>query len=392
MLDVLYVPFHDARKWTAEGIRTRDGHVSRELCKITGQSLPVVADRPTSLAEYVRRRGRWHGPESVRQPGPRTRISRAPTGADAIDVLVPDLGFRRGSFHLWQLEAYGAAPYQTGLRRALEHIGMDVSTLWLCHPFASRIRGGWSDARVLLDAFDNFAIHPELPSPVQAAAREAYAELCTAADRIVVNSVAMQSYLWELARRESVVIPNGVDPELFSRASPLRRVVTARPIIGYAGKLGRRIDVELLIRTADALAFGSIVIAGQVLSARWMRAALSHPRIRHLGDLHYSEIPSFLAACDVCIVPHRVGEGENHGDATKIYEYLAAQKPVITTAIGGVDRFVGRITVAQSPAAFVEAVCAAARGEPMPCGALLEAETWRARTESMLEYFEILPA
>lgn len=159
------------------------------------------------------------------------------------------------------------------------------------------------------------------------------------------------------------------------------------PFLGYAGKLGRRIDVDLLIQLADAMPRGTIVIAGQILNRRLIRPVLKHARIRYVGDLHYSQLPGFIAACHVCIVPHRLGVGENQGDPTKIYEYLAARKPVITTAIGGVERFQGRVVIANAKTSFVEAALAAARGDQVVRGEVLPSETWEARTAAICSYF-----
>jgi len=249
----------------------------------------------------------------------------------------------------------------------------------------------WRAVRVVFDGFDNFAIHPELAPGVRAAVAERYRTICARADRIVVNSAAMQEYLWHLCRRDTVVVPNGADPGMFVDVPAMALHRLQRPFVGYAGKLGLRIDVDLVRALGQAMRNGTIVIAGQLLNRRWMRTALRHPRVSYLGDLHYSRLPSFLAACDVCIVPHRVGRGENDGDATKIYEYLAAGKPVVTTRIGGVEGFRGRVTIADSPASFIEATLAALRGETTVTGTVLSNETWEARTDLILRHFDLQP-
>jgi len=244
--------------------------------------------------------------------------------------------------------------------------------------------------RVVVDAFDNFSTHPEFPERARIALEQLYGKVCALADRIVVNSEATQHFIWERWRRDTLLVPNGVRPELFANVVPMELSGVERPIVGYAGKLGRRIDVALLRSLAENLRRGTIVLAGQSLNWRWMSAAIGHRRIQSVGDLHYSRLPNFLAACDVCIVPHRVGQGENGGDATKIYEYLAAGKPVVTTAIGGVGRFAGRIAIARSGEEFVDAVLAALRdANGVPRGGVLPSEHWGARVRSICEYFGV---
>jgi len=382
-----YVPFHDARKWEREGVRTRDGHVCLQLVRSFGKERLLVLDRPTCLAEFTRLRGRWSVPGKAIQSKGTSRVTLWRDDIVVLDSLLPELGFRNFSFHLWLMRAYASARYVARVKEICTARNGTTLLLWLCHPFAVGLLESWNVDRVVLDAFDNFAIHPELAPRVHRAVRRAYETLCARADRIVVNSLAMQEYLWRLCRRDTLLVPNGVDAALFAGARPMTLPALERPLVGYAGKLGQRIDVDLVQVLADALPNGTIVLAGQLLNEPWVRAALEHPRVRHLGDLHYCELPGFLAACDVCIVPHRVGLGENSGDPTKIYEYLAAGRPVVTTRIGGVERFEGRVTIAKNHASFIEATLAACRGEKVPLGAVLPDESWEARTAVILQYF-----
>ena len=382
---ITYVPFHDARKWSREGLRTRDGHIARELVKVVGAEMLLIADRPTCLAELVKLRGRWRAPGTPQARGLRWAVTQGRLGAPVADLLVFESGFERGRFHRWLLRAHGSRQYQQHIHRVLSRLSSRSQTLWLCHPFAAGMLDWWK-GRVVADLFDNFAIHPEVAPDVRSELVRAYCTLAERVERIAVNSLAMQAWMDKQFGRETRVIPNAVDPSLFGAVEPLVLDVPG-PIVGYAGKLGSRIDVELLIGLADALPKGTVVLAGQTLNSAWMRPALQHPRIHYLGDLHYTVLPRFLAASAVCIVPHRVGEGENHGDATKIYEYLAAGRPVVTTRIQGTGRFEGRVVVAASHRDFIEATVAAVVGEPVVRGTLLPAETWRARATELSSYF-----
>lgn len=386
---LIYSPFHDARKWQVQGLRTRDGHVAQHLAQQLHDDDILIADRPTCIAEMLRLQGRWYPTGKRVAGGVAWRVTVGPTGSPTVDVLVPELGFRRGSYHRWLMDAFVGERYNDRIRRGVETGSSRLNdVLWICHPFAAGLIDRWPGRRVVFDAFDNFAVHPELPQSVRMEVHHQYARLCRDAEHIAVNSVALQAYLWAQFRRETTVVPNGADPALFMGVAPMP-MPFERPIIGYAGKLGRRIDVALLLQLAKSLAEGTIVLAGQVLSKSWMSPIASEPRIRHIGDLHYRNLPAFLAAADVCIVPHRVGEGENHGDATKIYEYLAAGKPTVTTAIEGTQKFAGRAVITDDERSFVEAVLTLLRGQHLSAARLLPDETWSARTETLRTLFGV---
>ncbi len=65
-------------------------------------------------------------------------------------------------------------------------------------------------------------------------------------------------------------------------------------------------------------------------------------RIILTGRKPYNEIPSLIAAADICLLPAYPGEKIMHdGLPAKIYEYLAMQKPMISTKLPGVMREFG---------------------------------------------------
>src|SRR5207247_8734829 len=64
-------------------------------------------------------------------------------------------------------------------------------------------------------------------------------------------------------------------------------------------------------------------------------------RIKMVGFRPYAEIPSYLASADVCLLPAYNTEAMRNIVPIKMYEYLAASKPVIATRLSGVFREFG---------------------------------------------------
>jgi len=133
------------------------------------------------------------------------------------------------------------------------------------------------------------------------------------------------------------------------------------PTATYAGTLHEdRLDVELLLRTADALTGeGRILLVGpNSLSETNTDRLLGHPRIVALGARPWTDIPAYLQHSEVLLVPHVVNAFTESLDPLKLYEYRAVGRPVVSTDVAGF-RDVGVGVAAVSAARFPFAAAAA---------------------------------
>jgi len=112
----------------------------------------------------------------------------------------------------------------------------------------------------------------------------------------------------------ALVVPNAADYELFSRA--VRTGLWSelpRPAVGFFGAFAEWLDRDWIAQAARRFPGWSLCIS----AARDLRA-------RHR---EYSRAAS--AEFDVCIMPFRDPPITRSMNAVKIYEYLAAGKPVV---------------------------------------------------------------
>jgi glycosyltransferase involved in cell wall biosynthesis len=177
----------------------------------------------------------------------------------------------------------------------------------------------------------------------------------------------------------------GVDVEHFGAArEPRTRISPAlaglpRPILGYFGVIDERLDYGLIDSLAAAYSHGSVVMAGPL--AKVEEAQLPRrPNLHWLGQQAYSALPALVKGFDVCLMPFALNEATRYINPTKTLEYMAAAKPIVSTAVADVVRNFGDIVrVALSPDEFVEAVIDALRN---PDPARIEAGLERARSST----------
>ena len=122
------------------------------------------------------------------------------------------------------------------------------------------------------------------------------------------------------------------EPFSAGAATTLRRLAaTPRPRVGYVGGLHRHVDLELLARMARARPDWSWVCVGP------RQEPLTHldglPNVHMLGPVRHRELASLIDGFDVCIVPYRENAFLRSAVPTKIMEYLAMGKPVVSTPL-----------------------------------------------------------
>lgn len=154
----------------------------------------------------------------------------------------------------------------------------------------------------------------------------------------------------------------GVDVEHYGKArldeTPLPASVASlpRPVFGYFGVIDERLDYALLQALAERFPEASIVMAGPF--AKVERGELpDRPNIHWLGQQSYADLPALVKGFDVCLMPFALNDATRYINPTKTLEYMAAGKPIVSTAIADVVRnFTPIVEVAHSQEGFVDAV------------------------------------
>jgi glycosyltransferase involved in cell wall biosynthesis len=187
----------------------------------------------------------------------------------------------------------------------------------------------------------------------------------------------------------------GVDAAHFGRARSAETPVPddvarlAGPIMGYYGVIDERLDYELLRTLAAASPEASLVMVGPVVKVdprELPRAA----NIHWLGQRDYQQLPNYVKSFDVCLMPFALNEATEYINPTKTLEYMAAGKPIVSTAVADVvHNFTPVVKVARSAEEFVVGVRAAASAPDL---ALIERglqmarrATWEAIVARMRE-------
>lgn len=126
------------------------------------------------------------------------------------------------------------------------------------------------------------------------------------------------------------------------------------PVLGYFGVIDERIDYNLLAALADANPRWHVAMVGP--TAKVDPAAFPQRRNLHwLGGRPYAQLPALTKGFSVCLMPFALNEATEYINPTKALEYMAAGRPVVSTALDEVkSNFSSVARIARSTAEFIE--------------------------------------
>lgn len=229
---------------------------------------------------------------------------------------------------IYQGEPQGAQAQATrgALRELLRRGNIQRAVCVVQHPGWRQLAYMVPDSQIVYDCMDHhrgFGQAAECLGPVER-------DLVARSEIVVASS----SWLYDRLRvrnPRTVLVRNACDPEHF-RTPPqvIHKDRKNRRTIGYYGAIAEWFDAELLYQVARTFCDCRILLVGAD-TAGVVKSLGSCKNVESHGEVPYDELPCYLHAMDVCLIPFQLVELTHATNPLKVYEYLAAGKPVVTT-------------------------------------------------------------
>lgn len=343
MNNLIIIPFHDLKGALKEGFRTRDTHLYEHFMNNDMVDNLIIINRPTSLAEVLLRKKKIKTIKNILYKKNFTYIQKYRNNVYVIDFFVIDFFNVILKKHAWIPSIYSEKNISLKITNALNYLKIHDFSIYMSSPFSVELGLNLNAKVNILDAVDNFSKYknwtyfkPEIES--------LYNKAKVNFDYIFVNSQDTFDYLSNKCHAKLQLIPNGVDFEKFQgHFERPKDLPSDRPIVGYAGKIQRMFDVELLAKLAKNNSEINFVILGKFLDLKWKNQYWDKnisgiKNIHILGDKSYNSLPNYYNHFDICFIPYSI-TNQHGGDPIKFYEYLACNKPIISTNIGNIKKF-----------------------------------------------------
>ncbi len=281
------------------------------------------------------------------------------------------------------------------LLRALRQLDIQRPIIWLSRPEMADLIGQFHEQLAIYHVVDEYAAYRGVTQEQAELLRLQEEKLMGLADLVIVVSPALLE-----AKRPSnphiYLVPNGVETEAFAQAAigenspPADLAAIREPRLVYAGLIGTRLDLSLLITLAEKHADWALVLIGEV-DRRDCENELAQlqalPNVHFLGLKSAAAVPAYLMACQVCLLPYRLSRESYHMDPLKLYDGLASGKPIVSTAIPAATPYRDLIRLAFSIDEFEAAIQAALAEQDDDLAArrraVAAANSWAARVEQI---------
>jgi UDP-galactopyranose mutase len=241
------------------------------------------------------------------------------------------------------------------LGKQLSTSRIDRHAAWLYTPMALSLATALCPEVVVYDCMDELSLFKGAPAGLLDEERR----LLERADVVFTGGPSL--YRAKRARHGDVHnLPSSVDVAHFSRArdalaEPADQRALPHPRLGYFGVLDERIDPTLINEIAVRHPEWQIVLIGPVVKIE--SASLPrHPNVHYLGQRAYADLPAYLSGWDVCLLPFALNDATRFISPTKTLEYMAAERPIVSTSVRDVADLYGDVVhLANTPAEFVSA-------------------------------------
>jgi glycosyltransferase involved in cell wall biosynthesis len=333
---------HQAFTSISEPGGTRHHEMARYFCK-EGHQVTVL----TGQVSYLTGRGKGNG-----------RLIQRETDEAGVEILRVNTyqGWHRSFFHrILSFITFMLSSFIIGLKVK------DVDLIWGTTPPLFQVITAWILARLkgavflveVRDLWPYFAVAVGvLTNPILIRFSEGLEEfLYRRADCVIVNSPGFMGHVRERGAKNVHLIPNGVDVTMFdpmATGEQFREVhgLKDRFVVIYAGAHGMSNDLEIILRAAvslrenEAIQFLLIGDGKEKHKLEALARDLLLEYVHFLPSVPKREMPEILASSQACIAILKPLEAFKMTYPNKVFDYMAAGRPVILVIDGVVRQVV----------------------------------------------------
>ena len=277
-------------------------------------------------------------------------------------------------------------------RRELARMGTGPVIAYVFHPMYLRYAERLHADLLVYSPYDLFSRTPGWTTE-QGAEEQRLLERCTL---VITSSEPTRAALQPKTDRPVFCVPNGADADHFERGSkqppPPDLAAIPRPRIGYVGSVNRKVDFELMANVALREPGWHFVFIGpegslDEVTRMGMERCKALPNAHFLPPRAVDDLPRCIGGLDVALLCYRRDTWMEFAFPLKLFEYLAAGLPVVSTPLQSILDYREFLDIADDDSSWHEAIARALNGHGSSTPEARRAEarrnTWDSRVATI---------
>lgn len=237
------------------------------------------------------------------------------------------------------------------IRRFLDRQNWQGRIAYIWNPLFADYLGNLGETLSVFHCHDNYADFYPAGSQERKQMEERFDRLLQKADLVFPCSQALYDVILPKRKEGVHLVENAVD---FENAQKHLRNVSdlpeemkkmPKPIIGYIGRINKKVDIPAMISMAKRKPQWSFLLMGPLTG--WSdQHQKTFEEFRALPNAHYiegkqaSELPRYMKALDVGIMNYvKEGTWVSYGFPLKMFEYFSVGKPAVGTDLPSIRKY-----------------------------------------------------
>ena len=273
--------------------------------------------------------------------------------------------------------------------------------VFVCHPAFWPLVVGLNPDRIVYYIHDAYLQVPGAPKHWRSYSEQ----IASRANLIISVAENMARDLCGRQANSPRLLPHGVDFEMIvkgeTESCPLDLARIPHPRLGYTGRVNNKTDLKTLTLIAQRRPTWHWVIIGKVerclpTQRGYLKILQNLKNVHFLGVRDREHIPAYFAHMDVNTILYRLDEDGYwlRTFPTKLFEYLAAGRPVVASALENILPYSSVLAPVQTPDEWVEAIERAIHlggpGTSAARRAIAQQNTWEERVDLLEGWLERL--
>tara|TARA_Y100001970_G_scaffold287174_1_gene411163 strand:+ start:128 stop:1279 length:1152 start_codon:yes stop_codon:yes gene_type:complete len=218
------------------------------------------------------------------------------------------------------------------LIKQMKQLGINNPTIIVGSAHILPILNDLNYSRLIYHCSDDYTIIPTFPESFT----EIEKKLIKKCDLVVTTADELMKDKSRF-NQNTISIPNGANVKHFSTTQNPKTIISEemhrfkKPIIGYIGSVFQWLDLEWIDFAAKQLPQYEFIFIGPI------QINISHLKmkknIHFLGPKPYEDLPRYIKAFDVAVIPFVIDGVTLKASPIKFYEYLSSGIPIVSTEL-----------------------------------------------------------